>query len=340
MADALKQHGARIRFVSRHISEHLRYKLALKGHECMLLISSSNLMKYEDTTYSNWLGTDQQSDAQDTNHALSDQTWDWLVVDHYSLDARWETLVQQTIKNVLVIDDLANRPHICKLLLDQNLGRQPQDYKDLVPLDCRVLTGPHYALLRSEFAAVRSYSLRRRKSEPAFRKLIITMGGVDLPNATGKVLRALKTCDLPHECRITVVMGLQAPWLQNVNELAGQMPWPTEVVINVNDIAKRMAESDLAIGAAGSTSWERCCLGLPTLMVVLAENQQLSARAMEAADAALLIGPVHDIENQLPFAFAELNKLERQSQMSIAASALTDGLGVDKILKAMDLKNA
>ena len=103
------------------------------------------------------------------------------------------------------------------------------------------------------------------------------MGGVDQGNATGRVLQALKDCALPPDCRITVVMGLTAPWLEDVRERAAQMPWPTEVVVNAGDMAQRMAESDLAIGAAGSTSWERCCLGLPTIMLVLADNQRPAA---------------------------------------------------------------
>ena len=340
LADALHQRGARIRFVSRHIPVHLHGRLTGKGYEFVLLDSSTNVVISEGISHAHWLGSSQQADAQDTIHALSDQTWDWLIVDHYALDARWETAFRKTGQNILVIDDLADRPHRCKLLLDQNLGRQPQDYQGLVPAHCQVLTGPRYALLRPEFAALRTYSLQRRQSQPALRQLLITMGGVDQPNATGQVLQALKTCALPPACRITVVMGLTAPWLQNVRELAAQMPWPTEVAVNVDDMAQRMADSDLAIGAAGSTSWERCCLGLPTLMVVLAENQQFGAQAMEAAHAARLIGAVSDIAMQLSLAVAELIKSERQSRMSLAASAITDGRGVDIILKAMGVIDA
>jgi len=203
-----------------------------------------------------------------------------------------------------------------------------------------VFTGPQYALLRPEFAALRPYSLQRRQAQASIGQLLITMGGVDQDNATGQVLQALKTCALPAHCRITVVMGLTAPWLQNVQQLAAQMPWPTEVTVNVNDMAQRMADSDLAIGAAGSTSWERCCLGLPTLIVVLAENQQPGAQALGAAHAARLIGTVSDIAAQLPLAVHELNDSDCQIRMSHAAIAITDGHGVDRILKAMGAVNA
>jgi spore coat polysaccharide biosynthesis predicted glycosyltransferase SpsG len=135
-------------------------------------------------------------------------------------------------------------------------------------------------------------------------------------------------------------MGLTAPWLANVQQLAAQMPWPSDVVVNVTNMAQRMADSDLAIGAVGSTSWERCCLGLPTLMVVLAKNQQPSALALEAAQAARLVGTVGDIATQLPLAIAELIASDGLSQMSVAASAVTDGLGIKKVLHAIGVANA
>ncbi|NML86969.1 UDP-2,4-diacetamido-2,4,6-trideoxy-beta-L-altropyranose hydrolase [Polaromonas sp.] len=353
LADALKAQGADCHFISREHPGHLLEVIRQRGYKVNSLVAPvqpaqeaiKKIVKeapsqQREPVHAAWLGSTWQNDAQETAAILASLQPDWLVVDHYALDQRWEEALAPHYRQLLVIDDLADRPHRCDLILDQNLGSQPEHYSSLVPAHCQVLTGPHYALLRPEFAALRPYSLQRRQAQPALRQLLITMGGVDQPNATGKVLQALKTCALPADCRITVVMGLTAPWLQNVRELAAQMPWPTEVVVNVSDMAQRMADSDLAIGAAGSTSWERCCLGLPTLMVVLAENQQPSAQALEAAHAARLIGGVSDIATQLPLAAAELIDSDCQSQMSLAASAITNGQGVEKILNAMGVLNA
>ena len=220
------------------------------------------------------------------------------------------------------------------MLLDQNLGRQPKAYANLVPAQSKVLAGPQYALLRPEFSALRAYSLQRRQ-QPVLKQVLITMGGVDQSNATGQVLQTLKGCTLPQDCRISVVMGLQAPWLQQVRALAQDMPWPTEVLVNISDMAQRMADSDLAIGAAGSTSWERCCLGLPTLMVVLADNQRLGAQALQEAQAALLIGDASDIAMKLRLAINASASHHRLQEMSTAAAEITDGRGVDKLIKAM-----
>jgi UDP-2,4-diacetamido-2,4,6-trideoxy-beta-L-altropyranose hydrolase len=352
LADALRARGEQCHFISRAHTGHLLEHIRQRGYKVNSLlapvdiaqaaikkISSVELGTHShqppEPAHAAWLGSTWQADAIDTAAVLASLQPDWLVVDHYALDHRWESALQPHYKKLIVIDDLADRAHKCDLLLDQNLGRQPQDYAKLVPVRCQVLTGPQFALLRPEFAALRPYSLQRRQSQANIGKLLITMGGVDQDNATGQVLQALKACAfLPADCRITVVMGLTAPCLQNVRELAAQMPWPTDVVVNVNDMAQRMADSDLAIGAAGGTSWERCCLGLPTLMVVLAENQQPGTHALEAAHAARLIGTVSDIATQLPLAVRELIGSACRKRMSRAASAVTDGQGVDKILTA------
>lgn len=348
LADALKAQGAQCHFISRehpgHLLEVIRQRsFTVTGLPAALpqpSTSTQDPSKHaKEPVHAAWLGCDWQTDALQTGVILASLQPDWLVIDHYALDQRWQETVAPHYRKLLVIDDLADRPHRCDLLLDQNLGRQPQDYTSLVPVACQVLIGPHYALLRPEFAALRDYSLKRRVNRQ-LKQLLITMGGVDLPNATGQVLKALKARTLRADCRITVVMGVKAPWLAQVRELAEQMPWPTEVVVNVDDMAQRMADSDLCIGAAGSSSWERCCLGVPTLMVVQAENQQLGAKAIEAAHAARLIGAVSDIATQLPLAIAELIESECNGFMSLAASVVTDGRGIEKVLRAMGVINA
>ena len=354
LADSLTRKGVQCHFISRAHPGNLMEVIRQRGFKVNCLAApeqqtkeftekiTTNALQNEqfEPAHAAWLGSTWQTDATDTAALLARLQPDWLVVDHYALDRRWEEAIALHYKKLMVIDDLADRPHRCDLLLDQNLGRQLQDYAGLLSTHCHVLTGSQYGLLRPEFAALRFYSLQRRQALPDLRQLLITMGGVDQPNATGLVLQALKTSALPADCNITVVMGLTAPWLENVRQLASQMPWPTEVVVNINDMAQRMADSDLAIGAAGGTSWERCCLGLPTLMVVLAANQQPGAQALEAAQAARLIGTVNDIATQLPLAIAELTKFDGLSQMSLAASAVTDGQGVEKVLHAMGVANA
>lgn len=352
LADRLKAQGADCHFIGRAHQGHLLETIHQHGHTVSGLVSSKLLQNKVDKvtekteeeergrSYETWLESAWQSDAEETKSILMRIQPDWLVVDHYALDFRWEKAISPYCRRLLVIDDLADRSHQCDLLLDQNLGRQAYEYTALVPSHCRLLIGPVFALLRPEFAALRNYSLQRRHVGSPLNELLVTMGGIDQPNATGKILQALKTSSLPQGCRITVVMGLRAPWLENVRDIAEQMPWPTEVVVNVNDMAQRMAASDLAIGAAGGTSWERCCLGLPTLMVIIAENQKTGANALHAVNAARLIGTVSDIAARLPRAIEEFLDSEDLLLLSRAASSIVSGEGVDKVISAMETHDA
>ncbi|WP_197565466.1 UDP-2,4-diacetamido-2,4,6-trideoxy-beta-L-altropyranose hydrolase [Billgrantia diversa] len=279
--------------------------------------------------HADWLGVHWQADARACRTILEGLAPDWLIVDHYALDACWEAAVLPQGTRLLVIDDLADRPHIANILLDQNLGRRAADYEGLVPENCQLLIGPRYALLRPEFAAWREPSLKRRHT-PQIRHLLITLGGVDQDNITGRVLEVLSQCSLPDNVQTTVVMGATAPWLDNVRAKAGWMPWPTEVAVNIDDMARRMAEADLAIGAAGSTSWERCCLGLPTVMVALAENQVAIAHHLDEARAAICVGTTamptwaHQLGQVMEMILKDPTRLE---VMTNHAAGLTEGLG-------------
>lgn len=337
LATSLREQGAHCHFVSRAHAGHLIELVRRRGFDVSILEAQGKVEPaIGGPAHADWLGCSWQVDAQQTRELVQSLEPDWLVVDHYALDQRWESVVLTGKVKLLVIDDLADRPHVCDLLVDQNLGRRAADYRKLVPSRCNVLAGPGYALLRSEFAILRSRSLARREDN-RLGHVLVNMGGVDQPNATGEVLQVLRSCDLPASCRLSVVMGIQAPWIDEVRALASQMPWSTEVLVNVGDMAEYMAASDLAIGAAGSTAWERCCLGLPTLMVVLAANQEAGAAALQAEGAAVLLGSVAEISARLPTALQVVLQPGELARMSAVASAVVDGLGVQRVLQALEV---
>lgn len=340
LADALRERGADCTFICRPHTGHLLDLIALRGHKALALpASTADATQASDgPAHVAWLGTDWTTDAQDTRQALGNEVVDWLVVDHYALDAHWEQALRTNYQRLMVIDDLADRLHDCDLLLDQNLGRTAEDYGGLLPSDTTTLIGPRYALLRPEFAQLRAESLARR-ANPQLKHLLITMGGVDKDNATGRVLDALNACPLPPGLHITVVMGPHAPWLQQVQTQAAQMSRPTQVLVGVNDMARLMAGSDLAIGAAGGTAWECCCLGLPTLVLVLADNQQAGAAALQKAGAAIATQSAteirHVMQNRLLSGDAALLQ-----QLSQSAARVTDGNGVSQIIERLMSQHA
>lgn len=339
LADALAARGAECAFICRAHPGNLLDLIRSKGHSAHALplsaAAGANSFATESTpqspAHSHWLGATQSEDAAACAAILAELQPYWLIVDHYALDARWEEFLKQYCRKLLVIDDLADRPHACDLLLDQTFGRQPEDYRTWVPADCRLLCGSQYALLRPEFAALRPYSLQRR-TEPQLRHLLITMGGVDKDNATGQILKVLRDSPLPVDCRITVVMGATAPWLAEVQRLAQAMPWPTQVRVGVSDMAQLMADSDLAIGAAGATSWERCCLGLPTAMMVLADNQRYAASLLDKAGAVrmLLLGPTFGTQIN-GFIHEAVGARENLKKLVDSASKITDANGCERV---------
>ncbi|MBB1472237.1 UDP-2,4-diacetamido-2,4,6-trideoxy-beta-L-altropyranose hydrolase [Luteimonas sp. MC1782] len=348
LADALAASGADCQFICRAHEGNLIDFIRGKGYVVHALpithkASADSTAPGSDAStavlaHSHWLDATQAQDAEACVRILAAQRPDWLIVDHYALDARWERTLAPHYQKLMAIDDLADRPHACDLLLDQTFGREATDYRSLVPAACHLLCGSQYALLRPEFAALRPYSLLRR-ARPALREVLITMGGVDKYDATGQVLQALSTSPpLPAECRITVVMGATGPWLTKVQSQAQDMPWPTRVLVGVSDMAQLMADSDLAIGAAGATSWERCCLGVPTIMLVLAENQRKVAQGLEQAGAAKLINLSHSAPTQISQALVALmGDAAQLLHMSECAASIVDGSGVNAVMLELEV---
>lgn len=331
LADALATKGNQCTFICREHTGNLIEHIRSKGHAVHSLPMGSEADV--DLAHSAWLGATQAQDAHACAQLLAELQPDWLVVDHYALDFRWEEELASHCGQVMVIDDLVDRPHTCDMVLDQTFGRHADDYRPLVPENCTLLCGSNYSLLRPEFASLRPYSLQRRV-QPKLKHLLITMGGVDKDNVTVQVLNALRACTLPPDCEITVVMGATAPWLAEVPQLAQTMPWPTTVRVGVDNMAQLMADSDLAIGAAGATSWERCCLGLPSILVVLAANQTSIARALSEAGAVVQL-ELPELSRQLAHTTAIRGDQRALTAMSHAASQICSGEGATHVLNLL-----
>ena len=332
LADGLGKAGAQIRFVCRQLPVDSRQILAERGYELVVLEPTPQEPLQLELEHSHWLATTQQQDARACREALSDRKWDWLIVDHYALDYRWENELRSSTRRFMVIDDLVDRKHDCDLLLDQTFNRRKEEYRQWVPQQCVLLTGANYSLLRSEFKKMREYSLSRRLVPPDLGKLLITLGGIDKDNITRELISELATSSLPQHCQITFLMGRNAPWLDSVRRQAEKLPWQTHVKVAVHNIAELMAESDLAIGAAGSTAWERCCLGLPTILILLASNQKDIAERLDQAGSVVLIEAISEIPGTISYLRKHPDKLTELSRIS---SKITDGTGVEMVAREM-----
>lgn len=327
LADALRNRGATTEFICALVPDFLAELICAGGHKLHKIEPSATLEPLECDWDSAILGGPEQADDARQTIAAGGNPPDWIVVDHYRLDARWTGCVAPGVRK-LVIDDLANRTHDCDLLVDQTFGRSARDYANLVPERTEILTGARLAMLRQEFPAARDHALARRELPQRPQRLLVSLGQTDVGGVTRRVLEGLAdSCDL----EIDVVLG---PWAESrpwAEAMSAQNP-RIAVHIGSRDMAGLTARADLAVGAAGTSAWERCCLGLPAVTLVLADNQRLVAGNLADADAILVA--------ETPEAVGEgvrrlVGDHRLRMGMIAAAAAVTDGRGSERIADAM-----
>lgn len=338
LAQVLRARGAEVFFLCRELEGNLCDFIEARGfavHRLPTPIHAKPL-DADRLAHGEWLGVTWEEDAEQVREILAAYPeWvDWLVVDHYALDSRWEAVVRSQVCRLMAIDDLADRSHVCDLLLDQNLGgEKAARYAALLPQQARSLLGPRYALLRPEFEAARS-RLSPRTGE--VRRLLVFFGGVDRTNETAKALDALQTLNVT-DLAIDVVVGATNPYYADLIGRVGMLP-ACSLHRQVDNMAELMAHADLAMGAGGSTAWERCCLGLPALMLSVAANQEEIAKACADAGAGLYLGVAADITaERLAQAVQGLRAAPRElDEMGRRAGMLVDGLGAVRVADAME----
>lgn len=338
LAHALRERGAQCTFLCRDQPGHLIESIAQHGHHVITLPKCERGHTHTSDmplAHTAWLGVDWQQDVADCQSALAELQLDWLVVDHYALDRSWESAMRHVTQRLMVIDDIADRPHDCDLLLDANLGRDATDYSPHVAETTIRLIGPAYALLRAEFTAWRAQSLARRQ-RPSLRRVLIGMGGTDPHNMTSAVLASLEHASLPAHIELTVLVGQHAPGLQEVQSLIQSMSYPARLLVDTPHVAEIMSESDLMIGASGGTAWERCCLGLPCLLTVIADNQITAARHLEQAGAALVFHKADELANLITDPRICGSEPALLKQMGDAAAQITDGKGAERVIQHME----
>jgi UDP-2,4-diacetamido-2,4,6-trideoxy-beta-L-altropyranose hydrolase len=252
-----------------------------------------------------------------------------LVVDHYGLDISWEQALCKCVGNIFVIDDLADREHDCFALLDQNYGREPIDYDGLLPQDCLKLIGPKYALLRPEFLELRALSLQNRK-DFKLETILINLGGVDQNDFTSKIVDALSRTKLDAAVKLIVVLGATNPNQLEVKQLASASPYNIKVKVGVNNMAELMSESDLAIGAAGSTTWERFALAVPSLLLSIADNQDSALTALAASGCIYKLS-INTLQKDLEVFFDRVDVTSQLSALSKKGRDVCDALGVSHV---------
>ena len=295
LARALADDGANVFFLLRRHAAGLTHLIEGEGHSVQMLSDPEgrpDAPAADGTAHALWLPTTWQKDAEQTSEAIDRiGPVDWLIVDHYALDARWERMQRKRVSRILAIDDLADRDHDCDILLDQNLVlNMERRYRGRLPSTCQSLLGPAYALLRPEFARQRE-SLVRRSGKAS--RILVCYGGSDPGNETARALSAIKSLSLPW-LAVDVVIGLSNPHANSISGLCREMPL-AELHRGADNMAELMMRADLAIGAGGVMSWERCCLALPTIAVDIADNQTGALTALARCGAVAYLGSASSV---------------------------------------------
>lgn len=321
LAEELAKHQVEVVFACRHLQGHLLDWIQQKGFATIAIPETH------------------ADDADATLAAI--QNWveheimDWLIVDHYGLDAQWERKLRQKCRNILVIDDLANRPHDCDLLLDQNvLDEQSKQYQALLPSHCLQLLGPKYALLRPEFHQARAE--RNVAPQDNSRKILAFFGGSDPTGECFKALDAFKLLPTDYPWKVDLVAGGSNPRFEELQRLTQDLP-QVRLHRQVSDMAHLMSQADISIGAGGTTTWERFCLGLPSLVIAVADNQVEISRNLAENGYLLYLGQSNEVSaSPLSQALWQLlNDTPQQRCLSEQGMALVDGLGVKRVTETL-----
>lgn len=337
LADALADRGAECLFLCRRLADGVGPLIAEPRHRLVLLPDRDGPAPEGPPGHAAWLGAPWERDSEDTEVAIGDAFGaggvDWLVVDHYGIDARWERALRGKARFVLVIDDLADRHHDCDVLLDQNLRVDGGEaYRLLLPARCRTLLGPSYALLRPEFALERAAG---RERDGTVRRILVFMGGADPDGITEIALDALSG-SVRKGVEIEVVVGEA-----NSRASAIRRQFSSERVrvhVGTNTMAVLMRSADLAIGGAGTATWERMALGLPSAMVVLAENQESICQAVDSMGLGWCLGRADKTLGERLAGLMDRLLVEPETvrRCAVRAAAALDAAGTSRVAGIME----
>ena len=315
-----------------HVMRCLSLAKALQSHgwSCSFLTISESKDMIPDLQNFELLEPDYKPDGADL-----------LIVDHYDLDKAYESESRQWAKKIMVIDDLANRAHDCDVLVDQTMGRDAADYKEFVTENCDILCGSEYTLLRTQFLEKIENAKQKRRDVERAETVLVTFGSTNPDNIIQKVLSTLvKFTSWP--LTIDVVASRHAEAIKEIQELAIKITSETihsvEINLDVQNMADFMLDADLSVGGGGTTSWERACLGLPTILIELSPDQKTVAQNLNELGAVQYLGDLQHVqEADIDKAFENMRENKQLlGRMSEKAFSVCDGLGVDRICKIIE----
>jgi UDP-2,4-diacetamido-2,4,6-trideoxy-beta-L-altropyranose hydrolase len=335
LAQELKNQGASCLFLCRALPGNLIgriEKLGFPVRKVNGLKDDGSISGIYDTNFTSF------HDARNCTKIVHEHGSELLILDHYYLGITWEKYLKKSVRKLMVIDDLANRKHCADILLDQTHGALKSTYEKLVPLDCNLLLGSKFTLLRPSFRSIRPSALKRRKAFDGVKNLLISMGGVDHTGITLNLLKGLIKANLNFEPNINIILSQKSPFYKRVQQMCKNYKGKATIFPFVENIEQFLCVADVVIGAGGTSAWERCCLGLPSIVVVLADNQKIVSKNLCKAGVIYIIKDNESLSKSLENKLSTLNNnINHYKEMSIKAASITDGVGVKLVVKAMEV---
>lgn len=339
LAKELERIGARCSFLCKEHEDNLFDYVLENRFELKILKKQKNsyfdMKSKDDLNHSDWLGSSQVDDAQQSIQLMQTSDPDWLIIDHYGIDYRWQELLRPHCKKILVIDDLADRKHTCDLLLDQNfVNNYLNRYDNLVKPTTAKLLGPKFALLQKDYS---DFKNKVPKINNNVENILVYFGGSDLHGLTESVVDALVEI-LENTVNVDIVVNQPSKSLLNKIHRKKNFNFYS----NLTTLAPLISKADLAIGAGGTTTWERCFMGTPSIVITTAENQIATAKKMHEQKMIHWIGHFYEINKvDLPKEIKDiLLDFKFFSASSKKCSKLVDGRGAERVVQIMLLKES
>lgn len=323
LAQGWRRAGGRVSFLCAEITPALKARVAAAGFPLHPLPAEPGSLDDADRTLR--AGSELQAGVAAAGRRGAGF---WIAADGYQFGSDYQRAVKEGGARLLLADDYGHAGRYCAdVVLNQNLSAREEWYASREP-HTRLLLGTRYALLREQFLEYRDW---RREVPNVARKVLVTLGGGDPDNVTGKVVEALRTLDV--EARI--VVGGSNP---HFADIAGRVRPPSSIIRDAANMPELMAWADVAVVAGGTTSWELAFMGLPNAVIVIAENQRALAEALHERQAALNLGWYTDLDSgDWTGRIAELiANREVRLAMSRNGRQLVDGDGVRRVVEIMN----
>tara|TARA_B100001123_G_C15344010_1_gene1036186 strand:- start:6825 stop:7859 length:1035 start_codon:yes stop_codon:yes gene_type:complete len=319
LAQEMKKRNIEIFFISYNNLPFLKQYILSQGFD-LFEISEINKTKI------NW-----NKDLEKTLNVLEEVSLDALIVDHYALGLGWLSGIKEKIEKLVVIDDMPGRKVVCDILIDQNLGREAKHYSSFIEDKTKLILGKEFVLTRQEFKENRARALKKREEFSGIKSILLSLGGSEDPRNYLRIINNISKSEIDSLSQVTLAPGFLDSPETIFKDLTRHSSLKVEILSNPLDILEAMIKADISIGYAGSSSWERCILGLPTLVKAVSKNQLFIAESLKKEGVAKIWNNEKDLRNLI----LEMNIEDNWYKAVSASKNICDGNGSRRVVDAI-----